>query len=140
MAKIVLFADNTTLGVECSDLENLGTKVNFVLEMCSRWFCDNNLKVITRRSNDLFFKLKQSDTIKLGHRKKVNLGLIKLNSSIIPSVKYKRCLGLPLDYKLGWHKHLNFLKTIFSCLFPIEVPSKSLSNWHTKNSLLCVFL
>ena len=102
-AKSILFADDTTVYVSGKNVDDLFNSMNSALSSLADWFCSNSLSLNINKSNYMFFtRVKGNVLIK----KKLYIGNDPL--SRVFSVKF---LGVHLDDKLEWSKHLSFVKT-----------------------------
>lgn len=94
------FADDTALVYTGADIDLLETQINNDLLKYSQWLLHNKLKINIEKTVYMVF-----------HQKNVNLRNIhlKINNTVIKQVSYTKYLGLIIDEKLNWSKHLEHI-------------------------------
>ena len=97
--KIKLFADDACLVYSCKDAKQLEKRVNLELIKVNIWRKLNKLSVNFSKSNYIIFTNKQNNynyTINMdGHR--------------LERTEEMKYLGVILDHKLSWSKHVNYI-------------------------------
>lgn len=98
--EMVLFADDSTLSVRGTPLENYEKTVNIALGNNIKWLEENNLQINFNKTKYIQFQLYQSQ--------KQNLD-IQYNGNVIEQVTEHKFLGLILDKNINWKAHINNL-------------------------------
>ena len=101
--KFMAYADDTQLLVFDKNLENLKEKVEKVLNIAQKWYNKNGMKNNSSKSEILVISTKKGDKIKI----QVEEEGIKKS---VKSKKWIKILGVHIDQKLTWSKHLNIVK------------------------------
>lgn len=124
-AKILSFADDTSLVISANNTADLITSANNALSEIYTWFCSNKLYLNLNKTTYMTLSTAQKkihipeDTIKIG------------NTSIIRSQSAK-FLGVHIDEHLTWKTHLSQInKKISSALYAMKqvkhiIPAQSL--------------
>lgn len=110
-AKIICFADDSTLLYSCSNLADLNTQINEDLKQIRRWFIDNDLTINCDKTKYLHFKLFKNNSPNLPiifHSKKCNL-IQPCNCQYLENANTIKYLGLHIDSNLKWKSHINFI-------------------------------
>ena len=94
-----LFADDTNIYYEDSDLRNLEKTMNKELKKLSLWLNLNRLALNISKTNFVIFRTQQK---KIDH----NVTLI-LNRKAIEQKRFVKYLGLLVDEHLTWEEHIN---------------------------------
>ena len=98
--KLRLFADDSNVFIEDHDLFNLKHKLIIALTSLTNWFNANKLTLkLAKNSYSIFSKRKIPE----------QLNSIKINAENIYRVDAVKYLGLTLDDKLNWEKHVEEL-------------------------------
>ena len=96
-----LFADDTNIYCESSDLPNLIKVVNKELRSVKKWLDANKLSLNIDKTNCIIF-----------HSSSVNIpsdSIIKIGKKHVKRIKFVKFLGLLLDEHLSWKYHLSEL-------------------------------
>ena len=99
--KFYLFADDTNIYFESSDLSNLIKIVNRELRSVKKWLDANKLSLNIDKTNYIIF---HSSSVKVPSD-----AVIKIGKKSIKRVKFVKFLGLLLDEHLSWKYHLSEL-------------------------------
>ena len=105
--KVINFADDTLLYFRYNKFENVNTILNNELEKINKWMSQNHLKLNISKTKFMIFasRLKTSPPIKI---------TLKIGTQEIEQVSHYKYLGLIIDDKLNWKKHITFLATKLS--------------------------
>lgn len=106
-----LFADDSTITIACKDIRFYNTDINNSLTSIINWLDNNNLKINLTKTNIIHFsqRAQHSSDIKLTY-----------NNNNIDQVEYSKFLGLNIDKKLNWKKHIeNMCKKISSLAYAL---------------------
>ena len=101
-SSIRLFADDTTLILADKDPLALKAKVEIELERISKWFYDNKLVLNADKTQFMVFCRK-------GIQIPPQLNQVVVNNSIIKRTSSTKYLGMIVDDKLTWRKHIDNL-------------------------------
>ena len=110
---IRLFADDTNVFIEHSDIKTLMENAKLLIEYLSNWFKVNKLTLNIDKTNFMIFT---SD------RKRSQLNIpntLQVDNFIINRISHTKYLGLIIDEKLSWKEHVNQLCIKLNSLFPI---------------------
>ena len=97
--KIKLFADDACLILSCNDPQELENKVNSELIKINNWRKINKLSVNFAKSNYIIFT----------NRKNTHNYTISMDGKILNRTEEIKYLGVMLDHKLKWNKHINYI-------------------------------
>ena len=122
----ILFADDTTLYCSHKNLKYLKWCVEQDLIAISDWF----------RANKLTLNVEKSECLIFGPNYKNNRPTsIELDDLNIPIVNHTKFLGLWIDDKLNWRKHVENLKVKINRNYRLLCNSKNLLNTSAQKSL-----
>ena len=122
----ILFADDTTLYCSHSNLKYLKWCVEQDLIAISDWF----------RANKLTLNVGKSECLIFGQTNKKNrLTCIEVDDLNIPIVDHTKFLGLWIDDKLNWKKHVENLKVKLNRNYRLLCNSRNLLNTITQKLL-----
>ena len=96
----ILFADDTTIYKSHSDIRFLEWSINEDLKLIADWFKANKLTLNLNKTVCIFFSSKTKTATKIE---------IKVDDVVIPQVNHTNFLGIYIDEKLNWKKHLDHL-------------------------------
>ena len=96
----VLFADDAALVLSCTQLKHLQKQINCEAKHLHEWFIANKLTLNLKKTKFMLFSRKK---MKSNALKKFKLNINKVNIEQVDEIKY---LGVFLDNKLNWHKHI----------------------------------
>jgi hypothetical protein len=99
-AKLMLYADDTSLIITCSSYVKFSTKVNAVFAEINEWFKSNLMYLNFNKSHLLPFKTKNSQ--------KLDLNITLLNKHITSTANIT-FFGLVVDETLSWKCHMNYI-------------------------------
>ena len=105
---LILFADDTNVFFHHKDLNALQDITNSELNKLSNWFRANRLSLNVKKTNYIIFspKCKQSPLL--------NSFTIQIDGRAIERVTHARFLGVYIDEKLKWDKHVQQILTKIS--------------------------
>lgn len=95
-AQYYMYADDTILVYDNSNLKDLQNEVNSDLQKYMSWLQQNKLKINSKKTTYMLFKQKNSRVIPVE---------IKMNNEVLQRVSYTNYLGLNIDDKLNWQEH-----------------------------------
>ena len=98
--KFVLFADDTNILYSDANVKNLNNVVNTELDKLNTWFIINKLSLNVSKTNYILF----------GNRKVHSDLDIKIYNNKITRVSETKFLGVWIDEKLNWKKHVECVK------------------------------
>ena len=118
LLKYVLFADDTNLLYEHENYETLCMNVNNELSKLNQWFSINKLSLNVKKTNFMVFGNKHiNETLK-----------IRINNEDIVKVSETKFLGIYLDFRLNWKKHIqNISNKVSKCIAIIYRASRVLN-------------
>ena len=99
-AKLVLYADDTSLIITSPNYTEFVTKLNNVLDVAHEWFKSNLLFLNLSKTTYLQFLTK--------NRQKLDLNITLRNNQITSSTNTK-FLGLTIEETLSWKCHTNHI-------------------------------
>jgi len=99
----ILFADNFNWFYSSNKLSDLISTVNTELVTLSEWFCANKLSLNVKKTNYILFGNKPIPQ-EFAHLN------IELNGFFVEQVYYTKFLGVYLDNKLSWIKHISHIR------------------------------
>lgn len=126
LAKFFIFADDSNLMLEASNPTELEHKCNAALNAVHEWVSRNGLKLNVEKTNLLYFTNNNQ-------HKEFTMS-VSLNGSKITRKDEAKFLGVIVDSKLNWKKHLTALKSKVSrnagILYKLReiLPTKALKN------------
>lgn len=100
VADPVLFADDTSIVISHTNLEEFKSSINLVLEQTANWFRSNFLSLNFNKTHFLQFSTKT--------QKENKIQIITTNS-IITNTNSTKFLGLTIDSTLSWRDHISCL-------------------------------
>ena len=96
-----LYADDTEIYASSNNCDDLVDKVNFDLQNIHKWMIENKLQTHSNKSKHMFigssYNLKNKMTRKP----------ILINNQPIPRTDSYSCLGVNVDERLSWEKHID---------------------------------
>ena len=98
----ILFADDTTLLIEGSNIHDIITTLNNELNSLNVWLGANKLSINVSKTHYM--------VCHRARRKDNNHNNIFLNNYILTKVNYTKLLGIILDNKLNWINHISYIK------------------------------
>jgi len=126
-SKCVLFADDTTIYYSSIDLNGVISKITSDLENLTDWFRANKLSLNISKTNYMLFS---NNNIKVPDSMiKLRLANTKLNR--VNNIKF---LGIMIDDKLTWQKHIEYMRNkISSGLYALNKSKHTLEINHLKS-------
>ena len=97
--KVNLFADDACLVYSCNDAKNLENNVNLELTKINTWRKLNKLSVNFSKSNYIIFT----------NKKNKHNYTIKMDKNTLARTEDIKYLGVIIDHKLKWKKHVNHI-------------------------------
>ncbi len=101
LVKAILFADDTTIYYNHTDLNKLYQIANSDLDVLQNWFTENKLCLNANKTKHVLFRQKTN-------RRESDL-VLKIGSDIIERQESVKFLGVILDETLSWDQHINKL-------------------------------
>lgn len=128
-AKYYMFADDTVLMFYHRDIVQLQSEINKNLETFHRWLCGNKLVVNEEKTVYMLFSSK--------HREKdiTNIN-VRINGKVVKRVQHYTYLGLTIDDKLNWGRHID---SIFNKLGGLIGCVKRINNLFCEKSKLMFY-
>jgi hypothetical protein len=118
----IMFADDTNIFINGSNLENLTSTANCELKKISDWFSANLLSLNIKKTNYLIF----------GNKKISDLQIL-INNEMITRVHETKFLGVIIQSNLKWDSHISLIKNKISKSIGIMNKAKDLlSTQHLK--------
>ena len=101
----ILFADNTTILIEGTQVNSIITSLNSELAKLTDWFKANKLSINVSKTHYMVF-----------HRSRRKLAIedILLDNTIIKQVTFTKFIGIIIDDKLQWIHHMSYIKNKIS--------------------------
>ena len=101
MVKFCLFADDTNLLYNHSNVTTAINNLNMELKNISEWFLSNKLSINLQETNFIIFRSRQN---------KYNCDTpLLFNGSVLNQVKGAKFLGIYIDENLSWQTHIDNL-------------------------------
>ena len=97
----ILFADDTTILIEGTQVNSMITSLNSELAKLTDWLKANKLSINVSKTHYMVFHRS---------RRKLDKGDIILDNTIIKQVSFTKYLGIIIDDKLKWIHHIYILK------------------------------
>ena len=101
----LLFADDAVLTFSHDSLKYLERKFNTEMKKMHHWFVANKLTLNLKKTKYMIFSKLQKK------KAKEHTFCININKFCIKRVSEMKYLGVILDEKLDWHKHIQYLNT-----------------------------
>jgi hypothetical protein len=121
--KAILFADDTTLYLSSSNIQQLYQSTNTDLEYLDEWFRSNKLSLNVSKTHYVLFSYKQSHI--------PNDLNIRIRNELISRKQTVKFLGMHIDEQLNWHEHIKFIKNkISSSLYAMRKVKNIISTRH----------
>ena len=97
----VLFADDTSIFFEHSDLDALTSHLNDQLKNVSTWLKANELSINVKKTKVMIFRPRQITLLVTSQ--------IVLENKVLEQVDNTKFLGVYIDQHLDWKTHVNFM-------------------------------
>ena len=101
----ILFADDTTVLIEGTNINTIITTLNCELAKLTEWLTANKFSINVSKPQYMVFHRS---------RRKINKGDILRDTTIISQVTFTKFLGVILDDKLKWTHHISYIKNKIS--------------------------
>ena len=98
-SKVKLYADDTVLYYSHADPNQLSYRLQYDLDVLSRWYHDNTLTINTSKTQCILFGRK-------GVNKVENLQKVYLGQMEVEVVNHYRYLGVIIDSNMTFHQHI----------------------------------
>jgi len=122
-AKVILFADDTTLYMSSNHIQQLYHTVNTELELLNDWFRSNKLSLNVGKTHYVIFKHKLAPI-------PVNVD-IRIGDEVLTEQVVAKFLGIYIDNKLNWQAHLGHLKNkLNSSIYAMNKVKHQLNSSH----------
>jgi hypothetical protein len=102
LLRFILFADDTNLFFSCIDIKELFATVNMELAKVSDWFRANKLSLNTKKTNFILFGNKHLPNV-------YKTLCISIDGYKLEQVAHTKFLGVYVDEKLTWKKHIDYI-------------------------------
>ena len=106
---LILFADDTNVFIYHKDPKRLQDMCNTEIDRLSQWFKANKLSLNITKTNYILY----SPRSKSGLQSSESFS-VELDGTRIERVSYAKFLGVYIDDKLTWHKHIQEISTKIS--------------------------
>jgi hypothetical protein len=101
-----IFADDTNVLASGSNIYDLSSIINLELKKMNNWFLINKLSINTEKTKYMLFH---------AHKNEDTNFTISINDITIERVSSCKFLGVLIDSKLNWKKHITYLQSKLSC-------------------------
>ena len=101
-ANSILFADDTSIIISNTDLQEFKHNIDVVLQETNNWFNSNLLTLNYNKTHFLQFFVKKQNEIKIQ---------IMTSNTILTNINSTKFLGLTIDNTLSWRQHIASLTT-----------------------------
>ena len=102
IASFILFADDTNLFVNGKSLEDTISKVNSILGKLKKYLDANYLHINISKSKFIHFSPPRMKSLDINYD-------VKFNGQLLQKVDNIKFLGVIIDHKLSWDKHIRIL-------------------------------
>jgi hypothetical protein len=126
LLKFILFADDTTIFRSGNDPVQLGKDISKELTKLDIWFTTNKLSLNVSKTNFMLFS---------NYKKQSNV-TVRIKETDIEMVYDSKFLGVLIDHKLNWKKHISMIKSKLSKTIAIMHKAKYVLN---KNACLILY-
>ena len=96
---VSMYADNTTLCYQASDIETVNEAINNDLIQLETWLKDNKLSLNVAKTNSMLISTKQKHKILKNRDEDLKLKIRNKELEVIQKTKY---LGVTIDNSLNW--------------------------------------
>ena len=105
---VSMYADDTSLCYQSSDIDQLNEAINNDLKQLDIWLQGNKLSLNVARTNSMFVATKQKHNILNSRNDDLDLKIRNNDLEIIQKTKY---LGVQIDNSLNWKEHIRTVST-----------------------------
>ena len=103
-----MYADDTSLCYQSSDINELNEAINNDLKQLDIWLQGNKLSLNVAKTNSMLVSTKQKHNILKSRNEDLNLKIRDNDLEIIQKTKY---LGVQIDNSLNWKEHIKTVST-----------------------------
>ena len=96
-----LYAYDTQIYSSSHDYDTLGENLNMDLANIQKWLAKNKLKSHAKKTKVMFIGSLHNLNNKVGNR------TVEMDKIPVPQTSTFKCLGVDLDQKLNWEKHID---------------------------------
>ena len=128
----ILFADDTNLFISGENITNLYNSMNNALSKISLWLKTNKLSINIEKTHYMLFTNKKPKNIP-------NLSL-NMNGTPLQKVESTKFLGVIIDEKLNFKKHIDYIRKKMSKNIGIISKAKQYFDVHTLTTLYYTFV
>ena len=105
---VSMCADDTSLGYQSSDIDQLNEAINNDLRQLDIWLQGNKLSINVAKTNSMLVSTKQKHNILNSRNDDLHLKIRDNDLEIIQKTKY---LGVQIDNSLNWKEHIKTVST-----------------------------
>ena len=105
---VSMYADDTSLCYQVSDINELNEAININLKLLDIWLQGNKLSLNVAKTNSMFVSTKQKHIIFKLRNDDLDLKICDNELEVIPKTKY---LGVQIDNSLNWKEHIKTVST-----------------------------
>ena len=105
---VSMYADDTSLCYQASDIETLNKAINNDLLQLETWLKGNKLSLNVAKTNSMLISTKQKHKILKNRDEDLKLKIRKKELEVIQKTKY---LGVTIDNSLNWKEHIKTVST-----------------------------
>ena len=98
----IMFADDTNIFIAGNDINAVCTQSNDDFGLVQEWLASNKLSLNVKKTHYMVFTPLNKDIKDMD---------IKINNECIERVYHTKFLGVQLDAKLSWKKHIEYIST-----------------------------
>jgi hypothetical protein len=130
-AKVVLFADDTSININSPNQTEFENTVNKVFQDITSWFTSNLLSLNVDKTHFMQFVTKTSSLL--------DLNIFQGNKKIV-NIQYTKFLGLILDNTFSWKVHIDSLvPKLSSACYMIGILKPPLVSGNIEDGVLFLF-
>ena len=98
----IMFADDTNMFIAGNDINAVCTQLNGDLGLVQEWLACNKLSLNVKKTHYMVFTPRNKNIKDMD---------IKINNECIERVYHTKFIGVQLDAKLSWKKHIEYIST-----------------------------
>ena len=126
-----LFADDTNLFISGSNLPQIEEMLNQELQKISLWLKVNKLSLNIKKTHYMLFTNKRSTKPCIS---------VDIDGHSIDAVEYTRFLGIDIDNKLNWKKHIAYISGKLSRGIGIILKARKILNSDAPKTMYYTFI
>ena len=126
-----LFADDTNLFISGSNLHQIEEMLNQELQEISHWLKDIELSLNIKKTHYMLFTNKKSTKPCIS---------VDIDGHSIDAIEYTRFLGIYIDNKLNWKKHIAYISGKVSSGIGIILKARKILNSDAMKTLYYSFI